>query len=107
MFAKRAIRAGELLLVEKAFATAFPDAVADDVEAQYDPISGLRTSKDLPQLHQELAIATSLKLHKNPSLAAAFMDLYPGPDAVEELDENGSAIVQEQDPQDHTIADPY
>ena len=89
LFTTKAVKAGELLLCEKAFAAAFPpnDCVA-------------RAETDLPEeakadgstwrkkLRAELALTTFFKLSRNPSVVSAFADLYPGPDANEEIDEN-------------------
>lgn len=89
LFTTKAVKAGELLLCEKAFAAAFPrnDSMAA-IEANF--------SKDLlkaewptwkKKLRAELAVTTFFKLSRNPSVASAFAALYPGPDANEEIDE--------------------
>ena len=40
------------------------------------------------KLRAELAANIFVKLVRNPSLATAFADLYPGPDADEEIDKD-------------------
>lgn len=96
LFSTRAIQAGDLLLVEKAFSTAFTDRVDGDNKTSYDPATGLKSSKTMWQLQAELATTIFIKLHRNPSLTLAFADLYPGPDFVEEIDEKtGHAFVDE------------
>ena len=89
LFTTKAVKAGELLLCEKAFATAF---------ASYDSAAIAETSlpKDAKpdesnwklKLRSELALTTFYKLSRNPSVVSAFADLYPGPDADEEINEN-------------------
>ncbi len=76
LFTQKAVKAGELLAVEKAFSAAFPDD--EDAQAPLDPETGLRSSKDLSKLHAELATSTFIKLHRNKSLVPAFTDLYCG-----------------------------
>ncbi|KAL9103364.1 MAG: hypothetical protein Q9163_001576 [Psora crenata] len=81
LFTTKAVKIGELLLVEKAFSVAFPDS--DDIEAPYDAVTGVRSSKPLQELGAELATLTLIKLRRNPSVMKDFASLYPGPDAQE------------------------
>ena len=89
LFTTKAVKAGELLLCEKAFAAAF---ASNDSAA----IAQSSLSKDANpdgsnwklKLRSELALTTFYKLTRNPSVVSAFADLYPGPDADEEIDEN-------------------
>lgn len=89
LFTTKAVRAGELLLCEKAFATAF---ASSDSAA----IVEISLSKDVKpdesdwklKLRSELALTSFYKLTRNPSVVPAFADLYPGPDADEEIDES-------------------
>ena len=92
LFTTKDVKAGELLLVEKAFTVAFQDE--DDPNAPYEPSTGLRSSKPLARLRAELTTTTFAKLHRNPSALKAFASLYPGSDAEEELTLNlGDAFV--------------
>ena len=89
LFTTKAVKAGELLLCEKAFMTAF---APDDSKAAAE----IHLPKDLEsnglkwksKLRRELAANTFDKLFRNTSLVSAFADLYPGPDADEEIDED-------------------
>lgn len=90
LFTTKAVKAGELLLCEKAFAAAF--SPNDNIAT-----AEVNTPKDLlkaewptwkKKLRAELAVSTFFKLSRNPSVVSAFADLYPGPDANEEIDEN-------------------
>lgn len=89
LFTTKAVKAGDLLLCEKAFATAFVpnDSTATaKTNLPKDPTSD--ESKWRQRLRAELAVATFMKLSRNPSVVSAFADLYPGPDADEEIDED-------------------
>ena len=89
LFTTKAVRAGELLLCEKAFATAF---APNDIKAAVESHDLKNPKPDGPlwrlKLRAELAMTTFVKLIRNPSSVPAFADLYPGPDADEEIDED-------------------
>lgn len=88
LFTTKAVKAGELLLCEKAFTTAFaPDfgKTVPETDNSKDPESD--ESEWRLKLRAELAASTFVKLVRNPSVVSAFADLYPGPDADEEIDE--------------------
>ena len=83
LFTTKAVKAGELLLCEKAFATAFAPVNTNNPQ---DPKSD--RSKWRQNLRAELAVTAFVKLFSNPSLVPAFAELYPGPDADEEIDKD-------------------
>ena len=87
LFTTRMVKAGELLLCEKAFASAFPsndrNAVVENSVLK-DPMPD--KSEWMKKLRAQLALTTFYKLIRNPSVVSAFADLYPGPDAHEEVD---------------------
>ena len=89
LFTTKAVKAGDLLLCEKAFAAAFaPNNSKAKAETNHptDPKSDGSKWKD--KLRAELAMTTFVKLIRNPSIVPAFADLYPGPDADEEINED-------------------
>lgn len=89
LFTTKAVKAGELLLCEKAFAAAFPPNISK-VAAKMNHPEDTRSeeSKWRLKLRAELAANTFVKLIRNPSGVSAFAELYPGPDADEEIDED-------------------
>ena len=93
VFSTKAIKAGELLLVEKSFCVVFPND--NDPRGKYDEATGLWSNRSVTELRAGIATSSFVKLYRNPSLVPVFADLYPGPDAVEEADENSNAIVDE------------
>ena len=93
VFATKNIKAGDLLLVEKSFCAVFPEM--DEATGTYDQTTALLSNKTLPELRADIATGVFVKLHRNRSLAPAFADLYPGPDANEELDDDGKNMVDE------------
>ena len=93
IFCTKKIKAGDLLLVEKAFCAVFPKR--NDVSRTYDEKTGLWGNKHLSELRADIATSVFVKLHRNPSLSPAFADLYPGPEAYEEFDDLGKPIVDE------------
>ena len=89
LFTTKPVKAGELLLCEKAFTTAFaPDVgrIVPKTDNSKDPESD--ESEWRLRLRAELAANTFVKLVRNPSVVSSFADLYPGPEADEEIDEN-------------------
>lgn len=89
LFTTKAVKAGELLLCEKAFATAF---ATDEIKAAVDANHLKDPNSDgfewRLKLRAELAANTFVKLIRNPSVVSAFAELYPGPDADEEIDKD-------------------
>lgn len=88
LFTTKAVKAGDLLLVEKAFSTAF-DTGNDEIANTTAPLKDINSEKSVAvlKLRAELATGTFVKLHRNPSVVPRFAALYPGPDAVEDIDE--------------------
>ena len=94
LFTTKDVKAGELLLVEKAFSAAFPDG--DLAAAPVDSVTGSLSKESLLKMRAELATFTYLKLQLNPSLKKKFARLFPGPDAHEDVDlELGHAVVDD------------
>ena len=90
LFTTKAVKAGELLLCEKAFAAAFsPNDTMAAAEVNF-PKDLLKAEWPTwkKKLRAELAVTTFFKLSRNASVVSAFADLYPGPDANEEIDED-------------------
>ncbi len=118
LFSTRAVKAGDLLLCEKAFCAAFTgdgggegggDDVGEDGAVEGEDASeeedgegttsagkkrDLDDSKDneKARLRAELHTKAFVKVCRNPSLRNDFMDLYPGPDAEEENDEETEVV---------------
>ena len=89
LFTTQAVRAGELLLCEKAFATAFaPDSsiAGADIDHSFDTQTDV--SEWRQKLRDEISSTILVKLIRNPSVVSVFADLYPGPDADEAINEN-------------------
>lgn len=94
LFATEAVKAGQLLLCEKAYATAFApydSKAAADINHSNDTSSD--GSKWRLKLRTELAASIFIKLIRNTSVVSAFADLYSGPDADEEIDEETNLPV--------------
>lgn len=89
LFTTKAVKAGELLLCEKAFITAFaPDSSKTTAESNHPKNSKSDGSEWRLKLRAELAANTFIKLVRSPGVFTAFADLYPGPDADEDIDED-------------------
>ena len=88
LFTTKAVKAGELLLCEKAFTTTFAPDDSKSAEIDHAKDSESDGSTWRLKLRAELAAKTFVKLVRNPSLVSAFADLYPGPDADEEIDKH-------------------
>ena len=89
LFTTKAVKAGDLLLCEKAFATAFASNDSAAIAETSLPKDAKPDESNWKlKLRSELALTTFYKLNRNPSVVSAFADLYPGPDADEEIDEN-------------------
>ena len=113
LFTTKAVQAGELLLCERAFDVAFVDTSqpTDTLKQQKEEDASLPIDTSKQQTEEdatnemlwasldrrnELEECTLIKLLRNPSLQAAFADLYPGPDWVDERDETtGLPVVEE------------
>ena len=81
LFVTKAVKAGELLLCEKAFSHAHADEVASDGNANPQKINLLidpETGCGLMGARAELIKLTVQKLYRNPSLAQAFTTLCHG-----------------------------
>ena len=106
LFTTKDVEAGELLLCEKAFAVNFVDTspslemvegVADEEKDENDKKEqeNERTWRIIERRRQLIGNAL-VKLHRNPSLQSAFAELYPGPDWVDEVDEeSGQPLADE------------
>ena len=89
LFTTKAVKAGELLLCEKAFVTAFaPEETRAMTEIDQPKESDADGSDWRLKLRAELAANTLVKLFRNPSVVSVFADLYPGPNADEQIDED-------------------
>ena len=98
LFTTRAVSTGDLLLCEKAFTYCFTDQEVDK-----NPSKGSSHTSVLMYLHNntitmgtqaDLITATVQKLLRNPSLSAAFLELYRGDyKAVEEAEIDGTPVV--------------
>ena len=89
LFTNKAVKAGELLLCEKAFTAAFAqDDSKTTAKINHSKDSDSDGSEWRLKLRAELAANTFVKLIRNPSITSTFADLYPGPDADEEIDMN-------------------
>jgi hypothetical protein len=109
VFSTRAVKAGELLLCEKAFCAAFARDGGGEGEGEGDDVdgdgavegedgegnrpTGKKRDPDDPEdnekarLRAELHTKVFVRLCRNPSWRKEFMDLYPGPDVEEDVDE--------------------
>ena len=91
MFATRDIEVGELLMVEKAFATVFNDEIPSTSgetqdEPVVDPKTGLTSIKSNRAMSEELLEIVLKELERNPSRLGNFARLYPGPNIHEEVE---------------------
>ena len=89
LFVTRALKAGEVVAVEKAFAAVLPPSSDDRQEVDED---NKRTRDGLRALRAAFADKVANKLEKNPSLVAEFAQLYAGEQEeqqskVEEIDD--------------------
>ena len=80
LFTTKAVKAGELLLCEKAFAAAFA-LNSSNAEAEVDGSVDTQSdvSKWKQKIRQEIVETVSEKLLRSPSAVSVFADLYPGP----------------------------
>ena len=81
MFTTRAVKAGDLLLCEKAFAAVFADPDQDVKTSKEKTEEESQSDRLWLSLDQRDRLITKclVKLHKNPSLKSGFGSLYPGP----------------------------
>lgn len=92
LFTTEAVRAGDLLLCEKALGYVFFDITTESKNYSY--LINAATQEMMVGTHAELAGLIAQKLHKNPSLMPAVTDLYHGsylPVSVSEVD--GAPVV--------------
>ncbi len=112
VFSTRAVGPGELLLCEKAFCAAFArdgggevgrgdvdgDGAVEGEDGEGNRSTGKKRDRDDPEdnekarLRAELHTKAFVKLCRNPSLRNDFMDLYPGPDVEEDIDEETGEV---------------
>jgi hypothetical protein len=88
LFTAEAVKAGDLLFCEKAFAHAFHDA--DEPSKGIALLMNPQTNTMTMGTQVELITLIVQNLYKNPSLMPAFTDLYHGsykPVAVSEVDD--------------------
>ena len=98
LFTTQSVQAGELLLCEKAFAAVFanPNESVEAPEKEEGEISDDENRATYIKRRHELEAKAMVKLHRNPSLQAAFAELYSGPGWVDNRDkETGEPIVDE------------
>ena len=89
LFTTKAVKAGELLLCEKAFATAFaPNSSDSGAQIDQSRESQSGASDWRQKLGVEIITTVLVKLLRNPSVVPVFTGLYPGPEADEQIDEN-------------------
>ncbi len=84
IFCTKPVKAGELLLVEKAFCAKFPPR--GDPLGNEDTTTNSPGQSDLSELRAQIAADIFVKMQRNPSLAPAFADLYSGSDAEQDFD---------------------
>ncbi|KAJ9195287.1 hypothetical protein DTO027B5_6494 [Paecilomyces variotii] len=87
LFTTEAVRAGDLLFCEKAFAHAFHDEAGDSSDLSL--LMNLETQTMTMGTQAELISLVVQKLYKNPSLMSTFTDLYHGsytPVGISEVD---------------------
>ncbi|KAF7588273.1 hypothetical protein BBP40_005927 [Aspergillus hancockii] len=87
LFTTEAVRAGELLFCEKAFAHAFHDEAGDSNDVSL--LMNTETQTMTMGTQAELISLIAQKLYKNPSLMSTFTDLYHGsytPVGISEVD---------------------
>ncbi|OJK04901.1 hypothetical protein ASPACDRAFT_49254 [Aspergillus aculeatus ATCC 16872] len=93
LFTTEAVRAGDLLLCEKAFAHAF-HGEAGDSDAEISLLMNTETQTMTVGTQAELISAIAQRLYKNPSLIAVVKDLYHGsyiPTNISEVD--GTPVI--------------
>lgn len=81
LFVTKAVKAGDLLLCEKAFIHSHADEgakVGDVNSLKMSPLIDPETGQGLVGARAELVNITVQKLYRNPSLAQAFTNLYHG-----------------------------
>lgn len=97
LFVTKAVKAGDLLLCEKAFSHAYmPDDAADNIESGLQLNILLNTETNQGFLGGQADLLTSIvqRLYRNPSLASAFNALYHGPyEAVTTSTVDGEPLV--------------
>ena len=91
MFATRDIEVGELLMVEKAFATVFDEEIPSTSgetpdQPVVDPKTGLTSIKSVRAMQEGLLEIVIKNLERDPSKIGKFARLYPGPHIHEEVE---------------------
>ncbi|KAF2447508.1 hypothetical protein P171DRAFT_509783 [Karstenula rhodostoma CBS 690.94] len=77
LFVTKAVKAGDLLLCEKAFAHAYA-AEGDEGNSKVTLLMNLETKRGLMGGHADLITTITQKLFRNPSVAPSFTTLYHG-----------------------------
>lgn len=99
IFTTNAVKAGDLLLCEKAFAAVFvpADGIFEKFKHENRDCSDEENMKHFSlTLRARLVEKALVKLDRNMSLAEGFRDLYAGPDWSDEIDEeSGLPLVDE------------
>ncbi|KAL6716164.1 hypothetical protein ACLMJK_005730 [Lecanora helva] len=98
MFTTKDVAAGELLLCEKAMAVAFadPNAFPEASGTMQGEDASAETKEVYADRRAELEANTIAKLEPNPTLAAKFLELYPGPDHKDQVDEKtGETVIDD------------
>lgn len=90
LFTTEAVRAGDLLLCEKALAYAFHD---DENPGDLTLLMSPDTHKMTLGTHGELIKSIVQKLHRNPSLVSKFIDLHHGTYESFDIKVDGQAVV--------------
>lgn len=97
LFVTKAVKAGDLLLCEKAFSHAYAaDGAADNAESssQITILLNSETNRGFVGGQADLLKSIVQKLYRNPSLAAPFTSLYHGPyEAVTTSTVDGEPVV--------------
>ena len=92
IFSTKPIKAGQLLLVEKAFHCCLAPPSGKVSGSRSSLPSGRLSDSKLPEMESNFDAGILTKLHHNPSLAPAFAGLYPGPDFEHKFDEGNVRI---------------
>ena len=99
LFTTKPVQAGELLLCEKAFVAVFADNAdgsPDNEEDDEGDISEEENKAVYIKRRRELEAKAMVSLHRNPSLQDKFAELYPGPEWVDNRDEETGEVVVDE-----------
>ena len=90
LFTTRAVKAGDLLLCEKAFAHAFHD---EDKPGDLTLLLNVDTNRITLGTHGQLIEVIAQKLHRNPSLVSKFIDLCHGSHETFDIHADGQPVI--------------